>query len=246
MKRTTLNCWLLIAGLLTTCHPAERVKSLPTARLLEVVPPGYRPVDQQDMLYSYWAPPATLASSLFQYTDAQRSEGQLRVQLVPASAVSHAQLDTLTFYPAHSRHGLGQGGLNWVFGLGPRYLTSALLNEQGKPAKVFTARTYPLVLTEERVSKNGYQYARNRYTIDYPFCPVAVAHLSDTVAYVQTYLLRANVPQADTLYANHDASAQQLPHEADQLDTTRLALLRISWRQLRHSADPAEGTKQGN
>ena len=232
---------LVLAGLLPACHPTERAKSLPIARLIEVVPAGYQQVNQEDTLSSYWAPPVAAADSSFQFTTAHLSAAQLRVRLVPASAVSRAHLDTLTFYPARSGHGLGQEGLTWDLGLWPRQLTSALLNERGEPAKVFTARTYPLVVTEERVSKSGYGYARNRYTINYPFCPVAVAYPSDTVTYVQAYLLRANVPRPDTLYATRNEVPQRLPHEADQLDTVRLALLRLSWRQLRHSADPVGG-----
>lgn len=89
------------------------------------------------------------------------------------------------------------------------------------------------------MNRAGYRYTRKRYLIDYPFCPVAVAHLGDSVAYVRAYLLQANCPRPDTLYAaSSTGSAQRLPHEADRLDTTRQVLLRLSLHQLRHSLNP--------
>lgn len=91
------------------------------------------------------------------------------------------------------------------------------------------------------MNKTGHRYTRNCYTIDYPFCPVAVAHLGDSVAYVRAYLLQANCPRPDTLYAASSGEApQRLPHETDRLDTTRQVLLRFSLHQLRHSPNPAD------
>lgn len=186
---------------------------------------------------------AVLANPSFDLTSAYLSEVVLHVRLVPASAARRTKLDTLVFHPVAADHGVegkGREGLNWFFDLGPRSLTSALLDAQGEPTKVFSARLYPLVVTEERQLATGRRYARNRYSTEYPFCPLAVAHLGDSVAYVRAYLLRGNVPQADTLYAaSSTASPQRLPHEVNLVDTTRWALLRFSLRQLRHSVTPA-------
>jgi hypothetical protein len=227
-------------AILAACHPAAPAERLPAVPLLEAVPAGYRPVAQQDTLPSYWAPPEAYAHNDFTFSPAYLSQVVLRVQLVPASAARRAPLDTLTFHRAGRGYGLGQGGLSWVFGLPPRQLTSALLGERGEAVKVFSAITYPLVISEEAVNKAGYRYTRNRYTTDYPFCPVAVARLGDSAAYVRAYLLQANLPRPDTLYAtSRTGPAQRLPHEADRLDTTRQVLLRFSLHQLRHSANPA-------
>lgn len=227
-------------ALLAACRPDAPAERLPTAPLLEAVPAGYRPVEQTDTLSSYWAPPEAYVNNTFDFTPAQRSEVQLQVRLVPASAAPDPGMDTLTFHGAKSGYGLGREGLNWVFGLPPRRLTSALLDSRGEPTKIFTANLYPLVIAEESVNKAGYRYARNRYTAEYPFCPVAVARVNDSLAYVRAYLLRGNVPRPDTLYAaGRTAPPQRLPHEADRLDTTRQVLLRFSLRQLQHSATPA-------
>ena len=234
------RCLVGLAGLLAACHPASPDYSLPAVPLLEAVPAGYRPVNQQDTLYSDWAPPATLADPSFNFTSAHRSAVLLQVRLVPASVARRSRLDTLTFYAARSGHGLNRDGLSWILDLGTRHLHSAMLDARGKPAKVFSALTYPLVVTEERVSAAGYIYVRNRYTIQYPFCPVAVARRSDSLVYVRAYLVQANVPRADTLYQDSDTALPlRLPHEADRLDTTRQALLCFRLRQLRHSATPS-------
>jgi len=230
-----------LALLAAACRPdAPPTEYLPAVPLLTAVPTGYRPVDQQDTLSSYWAPPEAYVHNEFAFTPAHLSQVVLRVQLVLASAARRAPLDTLTFHGAGSGYGRGREGLNWVFGLPPHSLTSALLGEQGEAVKVFSACTYPLVITEEAVNKAGQHYPRNRYTTDYPFCPVAVAHLGDSVAYVRAYLLQANRPRPDTLYAaSRTGPALRLPHEADRLDTTRQVLLRFSLHQLRHSLNPA-------
>jgi hypothetical protein len=227
-------------ALLAACHSDAPAERLPTAPLLETVPAGYRPVEQNDTLSSYWAPPEAYVNNTFDFTPAQRSEVQLQVRLVPASAAQGPGMDTLTFHGAKSGYGLGQEGLNWVFGLPPRRLTSALLDSRSEPTKVFTANLYPLVIAEESVNKAGYRYTRNRYNAEYPFCPVAVARVNDSVAYVRAYLLRGNVPRPDTLYAaGRTDPPQRLPYEADRPDTTRQVLLRFSLRQLQHSATPA-------
>ncbi|MGI4873885.1 MAG: hypothetical protein ACRYFX_22220 [Janthinobacterium lividum] len=240
LPNSPARCWLgLLAGL-AACRPNAPAERLPTAPLLEAVPAGYRPVARQDTLPSYWAPPEASVHNAFAFTPAHLSQVVLRVQLVPASAARRVPLDTLTFHWAGRGYGLGQAGLNWVFDRPPRRLTSALLGERGEAVKVFSARTYPLVIAEEAVDKAGYRYTRNRYTIDYPFCPVAVARLGDSVVYARAFLLQANLPQPETLYAaRRNGPAQRLPHAADRLDTTRQVLLRLSLHQLRHSATPA-------
>lgn len=239
MRTLLFVCGALAVGL-AACRPDAPAERLPTASLLEAMPAGYRPVDRTDTLTSYWAPPEAYVNDVFDFTTAQLSKVQLQVQLVPASAAHGAGLDTLTFHGASSGYGLGREGFNWVFSLPPRQLTSALLDSRGEPAKVFTARLYSLVITEESVSKTGYRYTRNRYTVEYPFCPVVVARIGDSVAYARAYLVRGNVPRPDTLYAaSSTGPPQRLPHEADHLDTTRQVLLRFSLRQLRHSVTPA-------
>ena len=241
MRTFLLACGVLLAGL-AACRPDAPAERLPAAPLLEGVPAGYRPIDRTDTLPSYLAPPEAYVNNAFDFTPTQLtqlSKVQLRVQLVPASAAHSARLDTLTFHGASSGYGRGREGLNWRFGLPSRRLTSALLDSRDEPVKVFTARLYPLVITEESVNKAGYLYTRNRYTVEYPFCPVAVARVGDSIAYARAYLLRGNVPRPDTLYAASSTDPpQRLPHEADHLDTTRQVLLRFSLRQLRHSVTP--------
>jgi len=241
MKLPTLRLAGSLLGLaswLTACQPATPEDRLAARPLLEAVPAGYCPVDRQDTLPSYWAPPTVLANPLADLTNsAYLSEAVLQVHLVPASVARHSKLDTLAFRPVAADHGVdgkGREGLNWFFDLSPQYRNSALLDAQGEPTKVFSARLYPLVVTEERQPATG-----RRYATEYPFCPLAVAHLGDSVAYVRAYLLRGNVPQGDTLYAaSSTGSPQRLPHEVNLVDTTRWALLRFSLRQLRHSATP--------
>jgi len=238
-------CWVAgLAILLAACQPAAPEERRLAVPLLESLPAGYVPINQQDTLHSYWAPPAALLNPSFDYfARTNLSEVVLQVRLVPGSAARRARLDTLAFRPVAADHGAdgrGREGLNWVFDLPPRSLASALLGTQGEPTKVFSTRLYPLVVTEERQPAAGRRYTRNRYAIEYPFCPVRVAHAGDSVAYVQAYLLRGNVPQGDTLYsASSTASPLRLPHEVNLLDTTKLALLRFQLRQLRHSATPA-------
>jgi hypothetical protein len=232
--------WLGLLASLAACRPDTPTERLPTTPLLEAVPAGYRPVAQQDTLSSYWAPPKAYVNNGLTFTPAHLSQVVLRVQMVSASAARRAPLDTLTFHRTNSGYGLGREGLNWVFDSSPRQLTSAMLGERGEAIKVFSSRTYSLVIGEEAVNKAGYRYTRNRYTIDYPFCPVAVARLGDSVAYVRAYPLQANLPRPDTLYAaDRNGPAQRLPHEADHPDTTRQVLLHFSLHQLRHSRNPA-------
>lgn len=161
------------------------------------------------------------------------------MQLVPASTAHTAILDTLLSRPLCSSYGLAHEKLNGFFDWRPRRLTSALLDERGGSVKVFTARTYASVVTEEAVNKAGYRYDRNRYNVEYPFCPVAVARLSDSVAYVRAYLLRANCSRPDTLYAaSSTGPTHRLLHEADRINTTR-QVLRLGLHRLRHSPNPA-------
>jgi hypothetical protein len=65
-----------------------------------------------------------------------------------------------------------------------------LLDSWGEPVKVFTSTLYPLVIVEDLVNNAGYRYIRNRYTDEYPFCPLAVAQANDSLAYVRAYLMR--------------------------------------------------------
>jgi len=235
----TRSVLLPALALLFACRPDVPTERLPNVPLLEAVPAGYRPVARQDTLPSYWAPPEAYIHNEFAFTPAHLSQIVLRVQLIPSAATRRAPLDTLTFHRVNSGYGLGRESLNWVFGP-PRWLTSALLGEHGEAVKVFSAYTHPLVITEEAVNKAGYRYSRNRYITDYPFCPVAVARLGDSITYVRAYPLQANLPRPDTLYAaDRNGPAQRLPHEADRLDTTQQVLLRFSLHQLRHSPNPA-------
>lgn len=142
---------------------------------------------QTDTLASYWAPPAAYTHPESAFTPAHLRQVVLRVQLVPAAA-RRPPLDTLTFHRASSGYGRGRKSLKWEFNLPPRWLTSPLLGEQGEAVEAFTSCDYPLVITEEAVNQAGYRYSRNRYTTYYPCCPVAVAHLSDSVVY--SWLLR--------------------------------------------------------
>ncbi|MBF9221328.1 hypothetical protein [Hymenobacter ruricola] len=150
--RTFLSVCGALAMSLAACRPDAPTERLPTAPLLEAVPAGYRPVERTDTLSSYWAPPKAYVNNAVDFTPAHRSEVQLQVQLVPASAARVPGIDTRTFHGAKSGYGLGREGLNWVFGLPPRRLTSALLDDRGAPAKVFTARLYALVIMEESVN----------------------------------------------------------------------------------------------
>ncbi|RTQ49004.1 hypothetical protein EJV47_15555 [Hymenobacter gummosus] len=111
---------------------------------------------------------------------------------------------------------------------------------QGQPRQLFSTATARLILTEQRRRRRtGTTYERNAYLMDYPFQPVALAKVSDSVAYVRAYLLRARVPQPSVVYPDYPSSRpkRRIPRVADQPDTTRLATLRLSFYQLSRSAD---------
>ncbi|RTQ44910.1 hypothetical protein EJV47_27285, partial [Hymenobacter gummosus] len=59
--------------LLLACHRDPPEKPLPNAPLLEAVPAGYRPVDRQDTVESYYAPYEAFGDSTFQFGAAPAS-----------------------------------------------------------------------------------------------------------------------------------------------------------------------------
>ncbi|UOQ53403.1 hypothetical protein [Hymenobacter cellulosivorans] len=238
-------CPLLLSAtglLLTACHndqPAE--KPLPTGPLLDAVPTGYRPTDRQDTLESYYAPYEAYEDSTFQLDTTYRSLALVRVRFVSASTLRRTHLDTLTFRHLHTELGFdNQTGYFWDLTPQPNRADSLAEGADGTPLKLFSTYTVRLILTEYRRRRNtGVAYDRNSYLMDYPFQPVSVAKVSDSVLYVRAFLYRARVPQPSVVYPDYPSSRPQrrIPHVADQPDTTRLATLRFSFRQLHRSAD---------
>ena len=96
-----------------------------------------------------------------------------------------------------------------------------------------------LGLLEYRRGPAGNTYERNNYQLDYPFGAVATARVSDSVAYLRVFPMLARQPRPDTLYTYYSGGQRRkrIPLLADQRDTTRHALLRLSFRVLHHSAD---------
>ena len=235
---------LLLAAalpLLGACRPDAPAELPPRLKpLLETLPARYRPLDRQDTLRSYWAPDSLLADSLFQYTNAHRSEVLLRVRFVPASAAAAAGLDTLTFRrPSFQPAGYDHPGYHWDFlsRLSPVVTTHDTTH--GVPLRMALAYTARLGLLEYRRWPAGNTYERNSYLIDYPFGAVATAHVGDSVAYLRVFPMLARQPRPDTLYTYYSGGEhrQRIPLVADQPDTTRHALLRLSFRVLHHSAN---------
>ena len=234
---------LAIGGLLlSACRPdAPPEKPLPTAPLLEAVPAGYRAVDRQDTLDSYYAPYEAYEDSTFQLTEAHRSRALVRVRFVPASALRRSGLDTLTFRHLHTELGaVDQAGYFWHFPAETQQADSLAEDAQGQPRQLFSTASARLVLTEYRRRRNAdVTYDRNSYLMDYAFQPVAIAKVSDSVVYVRAFLLRLGVPQPSVVYPDYPTSRpkRRISHVADQPDTTRMATLRLSFRQLSRSAD---------
>ncbi|RYY07448.1 MAG: hypothetical protein EOO36_24665 [Cytophagaceae bacterium] len=82
-------------------------------------------------------------------------------------------------------------------------------------------------------------YERNSCLVDYPFEKVAQARVSDSVVYIRAVPMLADQPRPDTLYSYYRGGLhhKRIPLVADVPDTTRHALLRLSFRMLHHSAD---------
>ena len=113
--------WLLAAALLlNACRPDPSQEAPPRLKpLLDALPARYRPFNRQDTLNSYWAPDSLMADSLFHFTEAYRSRVLLRVRFVPASAMTAARLDTLTFRrPALRFNEDDRLGYEWEFFFG--------------------------------------------------------------------------------------------------------------------------------
>jgi len=245
MPRTRL---LLAAALplLGACRPDAPPEAPPRLKpLLETLPVGYRPFNRQDTLTSYWAPDSLLTDSLFAFTLAQRSQVLLRVQFVPASAVAVAQLDTLTFRrPYIPLDQYSRPGYQWDFFPG-RNAEPDLAETPGRvPLRLHMQYTWRLALTEYQrwppsSSPEPHGYERNSYLVDYPFETAATARASDSVVYVRAVPMLADQPRPDTLYPYYRSGLhhQRIPMVADVPDTTRHALLRLSFRVLSHSAD---------
>jgi hypothetical protein len=75
--------------------------------------------------------------------------------------------------------------------------------------------------------------------VDYLFQTAVVARVNDSVAYVCAVPMLGRQPRPNTLYPYYHSGLhhQRIPFVADAPDTTRHALLRLSFRVLRHSAD---------
>ena len=232
-----LTRWLLAATLplLGACRPGPPPELPPRLKpLLETLPAGYRPFDRQDTLTSYWAPDSLLADSLFHFTLAHRSQVLLRVQFVPASVAKAARLDTLTFrHPTTSLAENNRPGYHWEFFPGRNWAPNLAETPDRVPLRLQMQYEWRLSLRESR----GYE--RNTYLVDYPFATAAQARGSDSVLYIRAVPMLADQPQPDTLYPYYRGGLhhQRIPFVADEPDTARQALLRLSFRVLSHSAD---------
>ncbi|RZK52021.1 MAG: hypothetical protein EOO59_14220 [Hymenobacter sp.] len=235
MPRTRL---LLAAALplLGACRPDASSEAPPRLKpLLETLPTGYRPFNRQDTLASYWAPDSLVTDSLFAFTAAHRSQVLLRVRFVPASAVAAARLDTLRFRRTTSTSlaEYNRPGYCWEFFPGRYWVPDLTETPDRVPLRLRMQYEWRLSLRESR----GYE--RNRYLVDYPFETVAQARVSDSVVYVRAVPMLADQPRLDTLYPYYRGGLhhRRIPMVADAPDTTRHALLRLSFRVLSHSAD---------
>ena len=244
---------LLLAAtlfLLAACQPDSPPELPPRLKpLLETLAPRYRPLNRQDTLSSYWAPDSCWADSLFQLTDAYRSQLLLRVRFVPASLATATGLDTLHFRrPYYRFEPYPRPGYHWDFYSG-RSLKPDLTETADKvPLRLALTTTWRYSLSENRrwrheAADDPRTEERNTYLVDYPFEVAAEARVSDSVAYVRVFPMRPRVPRPDTLYPYTSYQPpfplrhQRIPAVADQPDTTRQALLRLSFRVLHHSAD---------
>jgi len=244
---------LLLAAalsLLGACHsdqPAQQEVPPRLKPLLETLPAHYRPLNRQDTLASYWAPDSLLADSLFYFTPAHRSLVLMRVRFVPASAAAAAGLDTLPFRrPRFRPEEYHRLGYQWDFFPSPStepHLTKAA---EDVPLRLALTYTWRYGLLEYRrwrhqAANDPRTYERNTYLIDYPFEAAAEARVSDSVTYVRVFPMRPAQPRPDTLYAYYSYGppmrrrTKRIPLVADQPDTTRQALLRLSFQVLHHS-----------
>lgn len=234
--------WVAGLGLLGACHPAEEPERPPRlAPLLETTAPRYRPLpNRQDTLESFWAPDSLYADSLFQISNAYRSRVLLRVRFVPASVAAATGLDTLTFRRTYLRlEEYEQPGYHWDFFADASTEPKVAETADRTPLRMSITYSWRLALLEHQRWPAGNTYERNSYLMDYPFGPVASARVSDSVVYVRVYPLLPDCPRPDTLYTyfQRGERRKRIPVVADQLDTTRQALLRLSFRVLSHSAN---------
>lgn len=236
---------LLLAAalpLLGACRPTPPAELPPRLKpLLEALPAGYRPFNRQDTLTSYWAPDSLVTDSLFAFTAAHRSQVLLRVRFVPASAATAAGLDTLRFRRTYLElDEYTRPGYHWNFfpGRNPEPTVASTANEV--PLRMALTYSWRLALLEHQAwPGTSVVHERNSYLMDYPFETAAQARVSDSVVYVRAVPMRADQPRPDTLYPYYRGGLhhQRIPMVADVPDTTRHALLRLSFRVLSHSAD---------
>ncbi|MFD1874900.1 hypothetical protein [Hymenobacter bucti] len=233
--------------LLGACRPDFQELPPRLKPLLETLPARYRPLDRQDTLESFWAPDSLLADSMFQYTNAHRSQVLLRVWFVPASVAAAARLDTLHFRRPYFRpEEYDRAGYHWDFFSGRSADPDLTETADRVPVRLALSYSWRYMLLEYRRwssaddSEPRY-YDRNTYLMDYPFGAEAEARLSDSVAYIRVFPMLAHQPRPDTLYPYYAYSLpvrvlhKRIPFVADQPDTTRQALLRLSFRVLSHS-----------
>ncbi len=248
-----LSTRLLLAiavPLLGACRPDSPPELPPCLKpLLETLSVRYRPLNRQDTLTSYWAPDSLWADSLFHLTDAHRSQLLLRVRFVPASVAATAGLDTLRFRrPASQLELYPQPGYHWNFYAGRSPEIDLTETADKVPLRLALTTTWRYSLSEYRrwrheAADDPRTEERNNYLVDYPFGVAAEARVSDSVAYVRVFPMRPRVPRPDTLYPYlayqrpFPLRHQRIPLVADQPDTTRHALLRLSFRVLHHSAN---------
>jgi len=247
--RTTRLLLAAALPLLGACRPDAPPELPPRLKpLLEALPTRYCPFDRQDTLTSYWAPDSLLADSLFQFTEAHRSQVLLRVQFVPASVAAAAGLDTARVRLPHSlseAYALSEEnrpGYQWNFFPGRNAKPDLTETPDGVPLRLHMQYEWRLALTEYQPWPPGSSpasraYERNSYLVDYLFQTAVVTRVSDSVAYVRAVPMLGRQPRPDTLYPYYHSGLhhQRIPLVADMPDTTRHALLRLSFRVLNHS-----------
>jgi hypothetical protein len=248
MPRTRLL--LATLPLLGACRPDTPAELPPRLKpLLETLPAHYRPLNRQDTLESYWAPDSVLADSLFYFTPAHRSLVLLRVRFVPASAAAAAGLDTLPFRrPSFRLPDYERPGYQWDFYSSRSPVADVAETAEHVPLRLALSYSWRFLLSERRRWRHEdptdlRTYERNTYMIDYPFEVAADARVSDSVAYVRVFPMRPSQPRPDTLYRYLVYGlpiryrTKRIPFVADEPDTTRQALMRLSFRVLHHSID---------
>ncbi|MBO2012957.1 hypothetical protein [Hymenobacter negativus] len=236
--------WLLAAALLLSAcrpHASQEQETPPRLKpLFDALPARNRPFDRQDTLDSYWPPDSLMADSLFHFTAPPRSRVLMRVQFVPASAVAAARLDTLTFRrPTFRLYEDGRSGYEWEFFFGRNLEPTLTETPEQLPLRMALTYSHRLALQEYRRWPAGNYYERNAYLLDHNFGVEAVACVNDSVVYVSAFPLLANQPRPDTLYTYYHGGPHRKrpPLVADRPDTTRHALLRLSFRELSHSTN---------